>query len=698
VIQWEETETGVSATDAAGNEVSVRAPDWRATDSPRPLSWPADATTAGVATRLSVPADDAALLAGGTGADPLTDGEQRRVGDGEYVVEAGGDVDVLVGFDGPAAIEYDDALTVAFDGPTRVSVGFRSGVGAPTDTVTIPKTLDGVATAITHAAAAHRTTTPDRSAWEQRCHPPQFEFGTAVDVPESVAAETPETGIELRLPRSLEDLFVAAPLAYYLGADVTVDAGVTPRLRAPDADVSHTFDALTVEVPQVLARVFWLDCLVRTAVPHERRRAVPQRDPGGTHLVEHDSLDELGIDPVAAYEASPAERLATYLDAPFERVADDLPEWHLSMHVAPSLDHVRTLPFLLDRLALVYPPETAALESQELLERTLDDFYRGPPGPVATVEMLKPKLRDGRWQGWLADGTPIDVFKSQPAAYRNHLDYQREPTEELSVAVVLNDRSMTGEHEAVADVYETHAESLPMSVSFFENLTRDELGDVLGDHYEFLHYIGHCEVEGLRCADGNLAAADVPETNVETFFLNACGSYYEGVDLVDRGSVAGAVTLRKVLDEQAAKVGTAFAELLVHGFPFETALRLARRRIRMGKDYAVVGDGMQTLSRTDGDDVRVAHVERNGDACEVTYEHVAADTHGCWYEVDADVAPAPRLSGNPTEFELPEAELSALLADADHPVVVDGEFYWSDEAARLLGPSRRPPEPGESRR
>jgi len=697
VIQWEETGTGVAAADAAGNEVTVRAPDWKRVRGGRALGWPADATAAGVATELSVPASDASVAAGGA-RTPLATGERRRLAAGEYVLEAGGALDVRVGFDGPAVVERGDRVTVTFDAPTDVAIGFRSDVRAPAETITIPKTLDGVATAVTHAAAAHRTTTPDRSARHQRCHPPQFAFGDAVDVPEAVAAETPETGVELRLPRSLADLFVAAPLAYYLGAEVTVEAGVTPRLRASDADVNYAFDSLTVDVPELLARVFWLDCLVRTAVPPEQRRAVPAREPGDVTLAEHDLLDVLDVDPVAAYDATPADRLATYLDAPFERVADDLPEWHLSMHVAPSLDHVETLPFLLDRLALVYPPETATLESEELLERTLDDFYRGPPGPVASVEMLKPKLRDGRWQGWLADGTPIDVFKSQPAAYRNHLDYRREHTEELSVAVVLNDRSMTGEHEAVADVYEAHAESLPMDVSFFEDLTREELADVLGGHYEFLHYIGHCEVEGLRCADGNLAVEAIPETNVETFFLNACGSYYEGVDLVERGSVAGAVTLRKVLDEQAAKVGIAFAELLVHGFPIETALRLARRRIRMGKDYAVVGDGMQTLSRTDGDGARVAHVERDGDGtCEVTYEYVAADSHGCWYDVDA-AASKPRLCGNPTEFEVPATELADLLADADHPVVVDGEFYWSDEAAALLRPSVRDAKTGESRR
>jgi hypothetical protein len=73
--------------------------------------------------------------------------------------------------------------------------------------------------------------------------------------------------------------------------------------------------------------------------------------------------------------------------------------------------------------------------------------------------------------------------------------------------------------------------------------------------------------------------------------------------------------------------------------------------------------------------------------CDARFEYVAADGHGCWYDVDAAAASGPRLCGNPTEFELPAPELAGLFADADHPVVVDGEFYWSDEAAALLRPS-----------
>ena len=554
----------------------------------------------------------------------------------------------------------------------RPAGGPASDDAASVGTVTVPRTPAGVAAAVTHAAAAHDTTGVGRSLRANRHRPPAVEFGERLDVPTAVADATPDAGIELRLPASLRSVFVGAPLAFYLGADVSVADDATPRLLAPAAGVDRELGDLTADAPDLLARTFWLDCLLRESTATAR-------------LVEADALDALGLNVDRLVASAPAERLAAYLDAPFERVADRLPEWHLAMHVAPTYDHATALPYLLDRLAFVFPPETASLDRQELVSRSLDDFYRGPPGPVASVEMLDPADRPGRTQGWLADGTPVDAFKTHPVAYRNHDRYRAADRDGMSVAVVLNDREMAGEHDAVADIYEARASDLPMDVSFHERLTRRELAAVLADHHEFVHYIGHCEVDGLRCADGHLAASDLDETNVETFFLNACGSYHEGTALVEAGSVAGAVTLRKVLDEQAAKVGTAFARLLLAGFPIVAALRLARRRIRMGKDYAVVGDGTQTLAATDDRDARVAHVEsRDDDRYRVAWEHQSLTRHG-----DGFTTPTPgdgrrRLCGNPSTATTDGARLADALADADAPVVLDGRFYWADEAAAVV--------------
>ena len=677
VIEWDVTDTGIRAADAAGNDVFVRAPDWQPVDTDGGVDRPTDACTTGVTTGLSLSGGHAHVSPStGRTAFSVGPGQHASLEDGSHVVGVSADVEVVLRFDGPATVRRRNGTTsVDFDSPRPVVLGFRSRAEAPVDTVTVPRTLSGVAAAISAASAAHRTMKPGRTQWSHRRHPPRFEFGDAVDVPERVAAAVPDTGIELVVPESLRALFLTAPVAFLLGADVRVEADADPQLRAPEVGVDYAFGRLVEDAPATLARVFWLECLARNGGPS-----------GHPGLVEHDLLTDVGIDHETAYEASVAERLGMYLDAPFERIAGELPEWHLSMHVAPEFDSVSALPFMLDSLAFVYPPETETLESDELMERSLDDFFRGPSAPIATVEMVKPKLREGRAHGWLADGTPIDVFKTLPEAYDNHLQHLGSPTnDELSVAVVLNDRNMAGEQGKVADIYGERSEDLPMSVTLHENLTCAELADLFVEHHEFVHYIGHCEVSGLRCADGNLSLADLPESNVETFFLNACGSYHEGLELVKRGSVAGAVTLRRVLDEQAATVGTAFARLLVHGFPIDTALRLARRRIMMGKDYAVVGDGMQTLSHTDDSHANVAYVTSldSGDY-HVRCEQLAPEDHGAVYQLDHANAGRPRLCGNDAEFTVTPVELAELLDGNELPVIVDGEFYWSDEANALI--------------
>lgn len=157
------------------------------------------------------------------------------------------------------------------------------------------------------------------------------------------------------------------------------------------------------------------------------------------------------------------------------------------------------------------------------------------------------------------------------------------------------------------------------------------------------------------------------------------------------GSVAGAVTLRKVLDAQAAKVGTAFARLLLAGFPIALALRLARRRIRMGKDYAVVGDGTQTLAVTDDRETGVAHVDAvdGGDQYRVAWTDHSMANHGGGTPAPLLAGGNRRLGGNQVTFTASATELARTLPRVDAPVVLDGQFYWADEAAAVVRPAQQ---------
>jgi hypothetical protein len=659
MLAWVAANGGVRAIGDAG-AVTVRTTCWGDCSDPPALSRSAEETVTGTVTGLEVP---------GT-VTRLTDARSRQydvrggavLSEGSYTLvcqlaagsgrssDAG--MEGVVQFDGPAKVtERDGRPVVDFPAETPVTLGFTEHRTDPA-TVTVPETPRGVATALTHLAASHRTMGPERSHPSFRDHPPVVETGPETSIPDAVIDATPDTGIELRLPASLDYCFVAAPLAYYLGAEVSVAERTTPLLLAPEADVRYRFRPLPTfqhGVARLLRQVFFLDTLVREV----------DRPHGGP------TAAAFGLDPARVRELSPAERLARYF-----RVQGDLdaalPEWHFSTYVAPE----------------VYLPESSELRGTELLERTLDDFYRSesevPSGE--SMNVVSPELQAGRVHAWLAPGAPIDAFKTSRRAYRNRRRYRGRNTP-LSVSVVLNDDAMADEHQAVSDIYRDRAADLPLSVSVDEHLTREELADTFAAPNDFVHYIGHCDERGLKCADGHLATDSLEDVRTRTFFLNACGSYHEGLSLVDSGAVGGAVTLTKVLDRQAATVGTAFARLLVNGFGLEPAMQLSRRRIMMGKDYVVVGDGTYTLAPSAGTPM-VGWLSETAEGFELTCESLSGRHNGTTFE--PPFGDETVLHGHSARTVLDRETLQRVLADASLPVIYDNEFFWSDDLAAEL--------------
>jgi hypothetical protein len=625
----------------------------------------------------------------------------------EVLVAGDGALETVVRFETPAHVDPPaladggggatraatgpGGTTVAFEGTAPVAVGFRERAPDP-PTVTVPATPTGVATAITHASAALGTLGPERSHPSRRSHPPLVAFGDQ-DVPAAVARATPETGIELRLPADLSTCSLAAPLAFYLGATVRAEDRSAPVLRVPATGLRRVFPAAGAAfadaVSGLLRRVFLLDCLTR--------------DRPGERLAGREVLDRLGLDAARLRSLSPAERLTAHLAAPLDRL-DDLPDWPLATYVDGGIRTARCLPHLLDRLSLIHPAAASAIDGDSLLCRALDEFYRGPspdgdedgvgrtvrPAPdpssmrrtedVVTADRLMPELRDARVHGWLADGTPVEAFTSTPEAYRNRLAApERDAT--LDIAVVCNDPEMSDER-AVADIYREGAAGLPVDVTVTGSLARGELADLLATPHDFVHYIGHCEGDGLQCRDGFLDVADVDTVRARTFFLNACGSYQQGKRLVSAGSVAGAVTLTTVLNRQAVTVGTAFARLLIHGAGFERALSLARQEILMGSDYAVVGDGTDALAPAR--DATVLHVTPVADGYEVATELLSGGDPGRSYA--SPVTGEDRLDGRVSPVTVGRGTLRDLLADRTVPVVYDGRLRRSTDLAATLRP------------
>jgi hypothetical protein len=600
------------------------------------------------------------------------DGGSASLPAGDYVLTVLSPVRTLVRFAGGATVEVtDEATTLAFPERTAVTVGFRAVVEDPPGALVVPETPAGVATALTYAAASHRTTTADRSFPAMRRYPPPVEFGER-RVPDAVVEARPATDLTFRLPPDPELLVLAAPTAYYLGAEVTTAEGATPRLDA--SDWSREFDpepsAFESSMASVLQRAFRFDCLVRGVGPR------------GPPLSESAALGRLGVDAEALYEARPADRLAAAFAVPFEEVVET-PPWHLAVSVEPTLTNASALPHLLRDLPVVRRPTSEPLATRDRLSRSLDDFFRSG-ADVPTIDLVAADSGPEASHGWLASGVPIDVFKTAVTAYQHRFAERDRRDGTRSVDVVCNDAAMLEAFEAVVDVFRA-AEDVAVTVR--RDLTTAELAAVFEAETDFVHFVGHCDEEGLRCADGALSTSTLDGVGARAFFLNACGSYYEGRELVRRGSVAGAVTLEAVLDDPARQVSRVFTHLLVAGFDVQRALQLARRRIVMSKDYTVVGDGTHTLSGTAGPPPEETRVESRPDG---TYrvEHVVRSprTPGGQYRSPLDGEAC--LVGASREATVDAGELRSLLSDRSFPVVFEGDVRTPEDVRERV--ARRP--------
>ena len=622
------------------------------------------------------------------------DEQSRRleIEEGSHLLRVIANVDVYVRFDGSGELtrDGDDRIRLSFDQPTPVTVRFHSDVGRHTEQITVGSTPAGLAEGISLLSTTIERTDPDRTWPQVREDPPAIRLGESLTVPETIEERHEPTDTSLVVPPELEYLFTAAPLVYYLGGTVELDETATPSLDVG----SRRFELgrlpeFQYNVASVLRRVFFLDCLAREAGAYgERVSLSPQ-------------LEKLGLRADRLYSASMAERVEAYMDAPFENVSEEFPEWNLTMYVEPSYRHAETLPHLLETLPFVMLPESEQLSKAEWISLSMDDSYEhgeqavGPREPtdgsftrlqreISNVELVKPVLGPSRYHGWLGENVPIDVFKTFPEAYENRRNYLDDSP--ISVVAVLNNTDMRREHDAAVERYEQRADALSIDIDVRENIRSAQLARVFESRNDLVHFIGHSDERGLECADGFLSIESVSESNTQTFFLNACGSYHEGVGLVRKGSVAGGVTFEAVTDSQAAEVGTTFARLMVLGYSLERALDKARQQVMTPKDYAVVGDGTHVVTQSESIlplDLRLVETGRQQYRLEVS--QIAPFEKGGHAQDRFEGSNGDyHLGSHDRSYELSERQLRNSLDIVENPILFDGTLYWPDELREEL--------------
>lgn len=572
----------------------------------------------------------------------------------------------VIAFDTEATLDADTTgIDVTFPTSSPVRVVATNG---DHPTITVPPTPTGAATAITHTVGLPLVSGPSRSHPAFRIHPPPITIGDSTTIPDSLRHLTPDHPPNIVVPPDLETVLQVAPLAYYLGLPVTVDPDSTPSINPSDDAPTVSLTPLDDQVPTLLETTFRLDCRIRCH--HD-----PNPPPGP-------SLTDAGLDPNELAHSSVVDRCVRYLDTDTTTLLEDAPPWHLAAYVDPHPDAIQAVPTLLDRLAHVYPPTATPLAPQTLMERSLDDFYRSRR-PVPTVDLVEPTLEDAGMHAWLADDVPVDAFRlpTDTAARLGPATPTTEPP--LDVTLVVNDPAMVGEEDTVAHNYRTRSH-VPVSLTKHHELPTPELAAELEAETDLLHFIGHCEPPGLVCPDGTLPASSLDTVGARTVFLNACGSYHEGAALVDRGATAAAITYRGVLDGQAETVGAAFARLVTRGFSIERVVGLARRRVMMGMDYGVVGDGTHRLTGA-VDPVRYV-IDPTETGYRVTCETFADGIVGDTRTIPLPDIDAPRFRGCTATQHLDQSALVGLLTETTAPIIFDGSFAWPDDLLATIDP------------
>lgn len=222
---------------------------------------------------------------------------------------------------------------------------------------------------------------------------------------------------------------------------------------------------------------------------------------------------------------------------------------------------------------------------------------------------------------------------------------------------------------------------MPFDVTVEQGLRTDELADLLGRDFNFVHYIGHIDEDGFRCDDGRLDVDTVDRIAPEAFFLNACQSYKQGLSLVEGGSIGGIVTLNDVVNHGAVRIGQAVARLLNSGYPLRAALDIASNLSVIGRQYVIVGDGTLSIVQPPGGTPQMYRVEKVDERYSLEIEGFGAPPGmGCMN--------LPMIEGNSFHylaegayktFKLTEKQLMDFLRLENAPVEYDGGLYWSYE-------------------
>ncbi|GAA0297349.1 hypothetical protein [Halarchaeum salinum] len=527
------------------------------------------------------------------------------------------------------------AATLTFEEPTRVAIGARSYHERPHTTITVPADPNSLREALPYLASPMKEWSPERSWATLRGHPPRIERGDELSIPSSLSR--PDTGVTLAVPETYASLYAAAPLSYYLGADVVASAD--PELRLDNGYRQSLGDGAVAPrtVTGLLERCLFLDSLVRTAgyygVPRQEYEAV---------------AGALAFYPPALYDRPMVEQLMEYLEAPRSAFANYLPDARYAAVVRDDPADAPLLPYLVRDLVPVTTDRRDVPSDRALLTG-----YSGGRVPDGAT-----RLSVAGFEHALSE--PIHDVTEERFALLGVDDAARDA---LS-AVLLGE-----EHREVAE---------PFMIDITAPTTAAVRAALAAD-YGFVHIDAPLTEHGFVCRDGVLDPASVPSVSARA--VSVVGDLDAGSEaieaFVERGARIGVAS--SSLDSRT--VGR-IAGRLLSGAPFERAVAWS------GTDGSLrfAGDASTCLVRVGGGGASIPQYVIRSDGID---SH-RLWTYGWWTRFD-DIGGVTALYDDRvcdqfqlfgTEIEQPpalsSADVAALCNERECIYVLNDEVYQHD--------------------
>lgn len=602
---------------------------------------------------------------------------QQDLPAGEYELELTAPIKIFVRVSGPVTVTSTNVdMRITFEDVQSVDLGARSHHERPAATITTTAAPEDLMAAVSTFGSALKTTSPERSFPLLRGHPPAIELGETLDIPVGIAP--PETGLRIEVPRDRASVYAVATLAHYLGARVT--PGEDARLLA-DGDIVRTLDGpdgLQGAVTETLQQIFLLDCVVRT----EGRFQV---DLNERRLLE----ERMDLPFPDLYDTPIAERVSAYLDIPAETVLDLVPTWYLSTHLSPAPASAELLPYAANALSLLSVEQQEASDAQPAPPPGYNTFVRSTesgPEPADFPDdprYIRVPESGATERAWVGEGRSVNGNDLHLSGIRNR--FAGESTDSsIDIALVCNDEQMGAEVDE-EELYGNRKE-LPFDITIHRNLTCSELRALFATDLDFLHYVGHVDRAGFICSDGALDPTELDTVGVDTFFLNGCRSYDQGMVLVAKGSVGGIVTHSTIDNSSATAVGWLIAGLLNAGFSLRSALSVADRDNSVKGRYTVVGDGAVQVAQSESGTPNLLTISRDPDKPEyevqiTTYPALGTAMGACYTPYAPSVDRHFLVGGELPPIRLSLPEVVNLLALERVPVIVGGELRWSTDVS-----------------